>query len=178
MGIIDIINEELKNWFDDEPSVVDTYYDNKLNIHTSKPINTEVDYSGEIIGYINYQWNDKLPTPIPLVKNPTTLKGFDANCRGILLENGDVYISPTIEGFHDNILDLLYRKYKLNTNFAFSQYYETYPEEFIAVVRNQNTNYFTYQNTYQFLYDDEQPPLYYQELMGYANTKSNLTFTT
>jgi hypothetical protein len=178
MRIIDIINEELKNWFDDEPSIADKYYEKNLNI-TKKPINKETDYSGELIGYVNHQWHEELPQPIPIIKNPTSLTNFDNNCRGVLTQDGNLYMSTSIEGFHDNILKLLYEKGLIYPNFAFSMYYKTCPEEFIAVSRINNTNTIQIHNIYDFYDDDEiKVPLYYQELMEYANNKSNLTFTT
>jgi hypothetical protein len=176
MKIIDIINEVVNNWFDDEPSIADKYYEKNLNITTKKPIDKEIDYSGELIGYLYYQWSDKLPQPVPIIKNPTSLINFDSNCRGILTHEGDVYMSTSIEGFHDNILKLLYDKKILNTNYESTDYYKNYPEEFIAVSRVGTTNNIQIHDIYNFYNYDENVPLFYQELMDYANTKSNLIF--
>jgi hypothetical protein len=167
--ILQLIKEEVENWFDDEPSAMaDKYYEKSVMPQpTAPPSNVQI--AGELIGYVDKSWTQPLKTPIPVYKNPKNLNGFGTEARGILLNNADFYLSISASAMHDNILDMLAEKGILPL--GKTHYYATmYPVEFVAVQRNFNTNSFSQSSAY-----DEFPP-YYEEIFRLASQKHPYQF--
>ena len=170
LNLIQIIKEELDNWFDDEPSLADKYYQKNLGI-TKQPSQQQLQkLSGEYIGDLNKAWSINLDKPVAVYKNPENLNGFDNNTRGILLDNGDIYLAQNRTGLHFNIIELLGKKNIIPMNSVVHNYGRKMPENYITIVRNGN-NGFIQSTAY-----DEFPP-YYEAMFDYANEVQPFTFT-
>jgi hypothetical protein len=159
-----IIKEEIENWFDDEPSMADKYYQ-KQGISTQKPQAEPQQVSGEVIGYLDKAWSQKLDKPIPVYKNPSTLAGFDNYTRAVLVQNGDVYVSLTENGLHLNLIQLLGHLGIIPQSAVVSNYGQQLPEEFITLIRTANMNQFVQSTAY------DEFPIYYQVMFDEANKK-------
>jgi len=164
--LLQIIKEEFENWYNDEPSLADKYYEKK-NITTQEPQQTN-QIDAELVGYVDKQGQNSI-TPIPVYKNPKNLNGFTKETRGILLSNGDFYVAQSYNALHDNILSMLAAKgvvsYKATHN-----YDRDFPEEFVAVQRTFNTNNFGQSMAY------DEFPLHYQEMFEIGTQKQPYTF--
>lgn len=166
--LLQIIKEEVENWFNDEPSIADTYYDKQLGISTPKP-QEDQNINGELLGYVTERWNTPLEKAIPIYKNPKALNEFDNSVSGVLLNNGDLYVGLKKDAMHKNILELLAEKGIIPYNKIF--YYDhDLPEEFITVYRTFNQNIFTQSYGY------DEFPSYYQETFDIANNKHSYKF--
>lgn len=161
-----ILKEEIQkflkelDFMDDEPSIADKYYEKNIGV-TDKPQpqaqEPQVRLSGEVIGYVYEQFGRKYEQPIPIVKNPKNLDGFFANTRGILFDNGDFYVSQSGRVAHTTILGFL-AEHGLVSYAAQHNYSEAYPENFVAVERNADTNNFQQSSAYEVF------PIYYQAI--------------
>jgi hypothetical protein len=174
LRILQIINEEISNWFkDDDQSSLDAYSNKFLSTTappkapSTAPSQPKVD--GELIGYVDKQWKEKLKEPIPVYKNPRSLTGINVAARGVLLNNSDLYLAPLPNAMHDNILDMLSEKGIVPYAKTY-EYFTYFPDEFIAVQRVGNTNIFTQSSAY------EKFPEYYEEIFRIANNKHPFQF--
>ena len=73
-----------------EPSIADDIYSKRYGIETKeedKPINAQ------LVGYVKKQGNRPLTPPVPVYKNPKNLEGFSEDTRGVLLNDGDLYLA-------------------------------------------------------------------------------------
>ena len=177
LSILQIIKEEVEKFFNDtqpngQPSMADNYYDKFVGTSTQKPQTTsQPKISGELIGYVDKQWNTPLEIPIPVYKNPTNLMGFSNSTRGILLNNGDLYLGLTYNAFHNNILELLSKKGIIPYN-KLLNYNTILPKEFVAVTRVMHTNNFSDSSEYSGV-----PfPEYYTQIFNLANQKQSFKF--
>lgn len=151
LSILRIIKEELENFYsdwgrNDEPSIADRIYSKNQGIETDvqeKPINAE------LIGYVNKQADRPLNPPVPVYKNPRNLDGFSHDTRGILMDNGDLYLAQNFKALHDNILDLLAEKGIVSYASKFG-YSEHYPKNFVAVVRAGPSKTFGQSSAYDY----------------------------
>ena len=143
MNLLKIVAEEvvkfINEYFDpEEESLIDKYHAAK-GIHTLPPKEQEVD--GDYIGSITHTWqvlgDMPLKNPVPVYKNPRNINAFPKETRGILLQNGDVYLANGSDGLHDDILNLLGKK-RIVPLAATHNWYTKYPEEFVAIQRVQN----------------------------------------
>jgi len=167
-----IINEEIRllfeiynTWDNDEPSIADKLY-SKIGISPSEPKKINID--AELIGFVDKLW-DKPIEPIPIYKNPKNLVGFNSNTRGILLNNGDLYLGQSPKALHENMLELLAKKNIIPFT-SIKDYNYNYPNEFIAVVRIENTNNFGESTAYYFF------PKHYLQIFNIANKKQPYIF--
>jgi len=168
-NLIRIINEEIQQWYDDEPSIADKYYQNK-GIITSPPKpqyqqNQKQKLSGELVGYVTKAWTTPLKQPVAIYKNPDNLIGFPNTARGVLVSDGNVYIGETEEALHYNILELLAKEGVIPYDSVVPNYGQTLPEEYITVVRMMGANRFT-QSPDAY----EEFPEYYIQMFELANT--------
>ena len=169
--LIQIIKEELEDFYDysDEQGMADRYFEKNYGTQTTTSTTPEVKIDAELIGYVDKQWQNPLKVPIPLYKNPKTLKDFGASCRGVLLNNGDFYVAPSASAMHENILHILAEKgiipYANSYNYGLAL-----PEEFIAVQRVGGTNTFAQSSAY------DKFPEYYQEIFRIGNQKQPYSF--
>ena len=173
MSLHNLIAEELQSfvqeYFDyDEESLIDKYHAAR-GIHTQPP---KEGIDGEFIGNITYSWDRKLKEPIPLYKNPRNLNGFTKETRGILLQNGDVYLAAHTDALHDNILILLSSKGIVSKAATF-EWYRNFPEEFVAIQQLGNTNIFTSSVSYDGF---PKTPDVYIEHFDNANNKHSYKF--
>lgn len=166
--IINKIKEEINSFInefygDDEPSIADDWYSKKLGINTKK----DEKFDGEFVGLIGKNfYGERLKTPTKVFRNPKTLRGFERDCRGILLQNGDFYLmSGENMILHDVLLNFLINKKILPSNISIN-YPKDYPNEYISVEREGKSNIFL--PTY--LYDSF--PSYYQKIFEIANSKN------
>jgi hypothetical protein len=177
LSVLQIIKEEVENFFNDtlpngQPGMADNYYDKFVGASTPKPQTPgEPKISGELIGSVDKQWNEPLETPIPVYKNPINLMGFSNNARGVLLNNGDLYLGLSYNALHKNILDLLAEKNIVPYN-KISDYNVNLPKEFIAVTRVMHTNNFSDSSEYSSV----QFPEYYKQIFNLANQKQPYKF--
>lgn len=179
LSVLQIIKEEVENFFNTtqtngQPSMADNYYDKFVGASTKQPEATsQPKISGELIGQVDKQWDTPLEIPIPVYKNPINLMGFSNNARGILLNNGDLYLGQTYNALHDNILTLLAQKGIISYEKQLD-YSTKLPEEFVAVIRTMHTNYFSDSSEYKY----STFPEYYAEIFNLANQKQPFKFTT
>ena len=148
IDIIELINEEIDKYYsdwtmDDEPSLADKMYQKKYGIETKQ---APVEINSELVGYVNKQATRPI-TPVGIYKNPRNLKGFGDDTRGILLNNGDLYLAQNYQPRHANILDLLSDKGIIPFASKFD-YDKKYPPNFVAVVRAGNENTFGQSSAY------------------------------
>ena len=164
--LIQIINEEIQQWYDDEPSIVDRYYQNKgITMSPQNSREEKPKLSGELIGYVTKAWTAPLKQPVAIYKNPRNLTGFPTTARGVLVNSGDVYIGQTEEALHYNILELLAKEGIVPYDSVVPNYGQTMPEEYITVIRMMGTNRFTQSpDAYKEF------PEYYIQMFDLANT--------
>jgi hypothetical protein len=173
-GLLQIIKEEVQSWFKDyDQSSLDAYSDKYLNTNAPPPKvapqQQKPQLDGQLIGYVTKEWSRTIPVPIPIFKNPKTLTGAEAGARGVLLANGDFYLTPSAKAYHDNILDVLGEKGIIPVATAY-HYYEHLPEEFVAVQRVFNTNTFSQSAAY------DEFPEYYTQIFAIGNQKQPFDF--
>ena len=176
LSLLQIIKEEVENFFNNtqqngEPSMADNYYNKLVGASQQKPEVSTPKISGELIGQVDKQWDTPLEIPIPVYKNPTNLMGFSNNARGILLNNGDLYLGQTYNALHDNLLTLLAQKRIISYDKQLD-YSTKFPEEFVAVIRTMHTNYFSDSSEYKY----SAFPEYYAEIFNLANQKQPFRF--
>lgn len=170
LRILQIINEEISNWFkDDDQSTLDAYSNKFLSAAKTPAAPPQVKVDGELIGYVDKQWKEKLPAPIPVYKNPRSLTGINVAARGVLLNNSDFYLAPLPNAMHDNILDMLSEKGIVPYGKIY-EYYNYYPDEFIAVQRVGSSKFFAQSSAY------DKFPEYYEEIFRIANNKHPFQF--
>lgn len=168
-SIIQIIVEEVQNFFsdwqmNDEPSVVDKYYEKYHGIDSTNTNKEVENVDAEVVAYVTTDWGGKiLETPIPIYKNPKSLEGIGKIARGVLMQNADFYVAKTYYGAHEIILKELAEKniipQGLNTD-----YMHEFPDEFVAVQRNDTTNTFVQSDAYR------QFPEKYLQMFNNANS--------
>jgi len=169
LNILQIIKEEVdrftSDWqMDDEPSIADKYYEKNLGIMSQKPTE-QPQVDGELIGYLDKAWSTKLPTPVPVYKNPRTLTGYANYTRGVLISNGDVFVALNDNGLHLNIIELLGQKGIIPVASIVHNYGQVLPEEYITIIRVGNTNSFAQSTAY------DEFPIYYEVMFDEANKK-------
>jgi hypothetical protein len=167
-GILQIIKEEIENWFDDEPSMADKYYEKLTGSaaqQPSKPEEPQID--GEKVGLVTTMWgkplSPKIP-PIPIYKNPRSLNGFESYARGVLLADGTFYLALNDKALHDDLLGVLAKIGVIPYAKTF-EYFHNYPSEFIAVQRVFHLNKFAQSSAY------DEFPFYYGQTFEEANKK-------
>jgi len=173
--LLQIIKEEVENWFDDDDQSMLNAYNDKFMSTQAPPQPTaptqapQVQMDGELIGYVTKEWSKTLPVPIPIYKNPKSLNGVGVEARGALLSNGDFYLTPSANAMHDNILTVLGEKGIIPYARVY-HYYEGYPEEFVAVLRVAKTNTFAQSAAY------DEFPEHYQEIFKIGEQKHPFQF--
>jgi hypothetical protein len=177
-NLLQIIKEEVQNWFKDyDQSSLDAYSDKYLSTNAPPPAATpaqpqqpaQPQANGQLIGYVTKEWSRTIPTPIPIYKNPQSLQGIGNGARGVLMANGDFYLTPSAKAFHDNILDVLGEKGIIPVATAY-HYYDNLPEEFVAVQRVFNTNTFSQSAAY------DEFPEYYNQIFAVGDQKQPFSF--
>jgi len=168
--LLQIINEEVQQWFDDEPSLADRIYQNRGIIASPPRPQVQGDVSGELFGYLTKTWaGGRYNEPVPIYKNPRNLRGYDPIVRGVLVSNGDVYISKFGDGLHYDIIHLLAKEGVIPMSAVVPNYTQTMPEEYITIIR-MGSNRFTQSDGY---YDF---PPYYEEMFEVANSSQPFQF--
>ncbi len=167
--LLQIINEEVGNYFSDwqveEPGIADKYYEKNLGI--SKEADVSID--AELVGYINNENGKPLKRPIPVYKNPKNLNGFSNDARGVILNNGDFYLSQSHDSMHTGILKLL-ADHNIIPEQAIQHYSDLFPKEFVAVVRHYGKDEFLQSEAYDVF------PNQYQRIFDLANQKQPFKF--
>jgi len=168
--IVQIIKEEVQNWFDDEPSIADRIYQKRGITPTQQTPTSHDDVSGEFVGYLMKTWaGGKYNQPIPIYRNPKNLRGYDLITRGVLVGNGDIYVSKLGDGLHIDILYLLAKEGIIPVDSIVPNYTQIMPEEYITIIRMGN-NRFTQSEGY------EEFPEYYEVMFEEANQIQPFTF--
>jgi hypothetical protein len=173
--LLQIIREEVQNWFnDDDQSNLNAYSDKYMSTNAPPaavaPTQTQQPkLDGELVGYVTKEWTRDLKVPIPIFKNPRSLTGAEAGARGVLMANGDFYLTPKANAMHDNILSALGEKGIIPYGKSV-EYYQYYPDEFVAVQRIGNTNVFGQSSAY------DKFPEYYQEIFKIGEQKQPYKF--
>lgn len=171
-SILQIIKEEIQKffseWNEDEPNLADKYYKKFISTQKSTANIPKYNIDAELIGYVDKRWNEPLETPIPIYKNPKNLDGFTYNARGILMNNGDLYLGQSYNALHENILKLLIKKGIVSSTeeFTFSP-----SDNYIAVIRTMGTNDFSQSDDYRIF------PKQFIEIFDIANKKHPYKFT-
>ena len=173
--LLQIIKEEIENWFGDDQNVLDAYSDKFMSTNAPPTAvapaqqKQQPKLDGELVGYVTKEWSRQLPVPIPIFLNPRSLTGAEAGARGVLLGNGAFYLTPKANAMHDNILAALGELGVIPIGKTY-QYYNNYPEEFVAVERIFNTNSFGQSSAY------DKFPEFYQEIFNIGNQKQPFQF--
>jgi hypothetical protein len=163
LSIAQLIREEIQDfvkdyWQDDnKPSLADKVFSKNqgVDLKQNTPINAE------LIGKADNQY--------PVYKNPKSLEGFAGNTRGILMANGDLYLSKTFYALHKAILNLL----SVHNIVPFAAQYNydlEYPQEFVAIERVGFSDMFSQSEAY------EEFPNYYYEIFDNGSAKQPYTF--
>jgi len=166
MNLLQIIKEEIENFWNDEPSIADKYYEKKIGLQPN-PQQQEKKITADLIGYVDKQFVEPLNPPVPVYKNPKSLDGFSNDTRGILLANGDLYLALNYNAFHDNILELLAENGLVSYQNKID-YGRRLPKDFIAVVRVGTTKTFNQSSIY------DEFPEYYLKL--FENSSARLPY--
>jgi hypothetical protein len=174
--LLAIIREEIENWFNDDDQGVLNAYNDKFMSTNAPPAavapaqqKQQPRMDGELVSYVTKEWSRQLPVPIPIFLNPRSLTGAEAGARGVLLGNGDFYVTPKANAMHDNILAALGELGVIPIAKAY-HYYDNYPEEFVAVERIFNTNTFGQSSAY------DEFPEFYQEIFNIGNENQPFHF--
>ncbi|MBN1637327.1 MAG: hypothetical protein JW866_00035 [Ignavibacteriales bacterium] len=170
LNIFQIIKEEIQDYFSDwgvsEPSIADKYYEKRLGISQSPP---PEEINAELFGFVTMQWDKPMKQPIPVYKNPRTLTGFLSDTRGILLNNGDLYLAQSYNALHENILELL-AEHGIVPITSIAGYEQNFPQQFVAVVRAGNSTTFGQSSAYDYF------PEHYVEIFKTGNEKQPFNF--
>ena len=174
MNLLQLVSDEVLNflaeYFDyDEESLLDKYHE-KRGFHSIPQ--KKVPVEGEYVGNVETSGRMKLDMPEPIYKNPKNLEGFPPMARGILLQNGDVYLNTGQKGLHDDILSFLAKK-RIVPFGTTHDWTEKHPEEFVAIHRMGNSNIIagsTSYNTFPHI------PDHYIEHFDNANSKHTYKF--
>ena len=174
--LLQIIKEEVENWFNgDDQSNLNAYSDKFMSTNAPPAAVAPAQQAqqpkldGELVGYVTKEWSRQLQIPIPIFKNPRSLTGAEAGARGVLMANGDFYLTAKANAMHDNILAALGEKGIIPIAKAY-EYYKNLPEEFVAVLRIGNMNVFGQSSAY------DQFPEYYQEIFNVGEQKQPYKF--
>jgi len=163
--LLRIIKEELEYFYDDEQGMADRYFEKNYGTQTMKP---EVKIDAEIVGYVDKVWGGA-SARIPVYKNPPNLVGFAASARGILMNNGDLYLASTDNALHTNILNMLGQKGIVPISKTVG-YDGLFPDEFVAVIRVGNTGVFAQSSAYHSF------PEHYKEIFAIGTQKQPFRF--
>lgn len=127
-----------------EEGVGDKYAEKKFNIpneedkfervYQSELQKNMENHFGVILAKISY--DDKLPSKIPVYKNPKSLTNFDRSVRGIIDSNGNIYVS-----FIDGNFNHGYMAKEIGLTKNDVQIYDN-PKSYILVLRIGTTNSF------------------------------------
>jgi hypothetical protein len=174
--ILQIIKEEVNGFYNDwsmndEPSLADKIYQ-RQGIDTANP-NTNApqeQLSGELAGYLTEAWGTKLNKPVAIYKNPRNLRGYEPFTRGVLLNNGDIYVSQTDKGLHFNIIEFLGKIGAIPQSAVMGDYGKRLPEEYITIVRVGGIDAFAQSPAY------DKFPIYYEVMFDLANQKQPFRF--
>lgn len=165
--LLRIIKEELEYFYDDEQGMADRYFEKNYGTQTTT-MNPEVKINAELVGYVDKVWGGA-SARIPVYKNPPNLVGFAASARGILLNNGDLYLASTDNALHTNILNMLGQKGIVPISKTIG-YEELFPNEFVAVIRVGNTEVFAQSSAYHSF------PEHYKEIFAIGTQKQPFRF--
>jgi len=175
MGFKKIIREEIKSFInefygDDEPSIADKYYEKNLGIRNKEKKREQSPSDGELIGAIEKSLSGApFKDPQLVYKNPINLSGFDYHARGILTQNGDLFLLKGDNALHDDMLRFLIEKGIIRNGVSLD-YPKDYPEEYVAVERFGLENVFVPSSLYASF------PSYYVELFEKATNKHSYKF--
>ena len=169
-SLLQLIKEEFinilsENFGYDDTSILDKYFQKKTGSYqepSQTPSSSEI--NAELIGFITKHISVPLKNPVGLYKNPKNLNGFSDDCRGVLLNNGDIYLAQNLNALHYNIIETLVENRILPPGSI--QYEEKPPSTFVAVQRFDNSRTFTQSSAYEF-----DSPNYYKELFDIGNQK-------
>lgn len=172
--IFQIIKEEVQDFFSDwqvdEPSVTDKYYEKYYGIDADDPNKEPKKVDANVIGYVTKDWGRRpLQVGIPVYKNPNNLDGIGKLARGILMNNGDLYVAKTYYAAHEIIIEVLVEKGIIPPE-AEDDYQNRFPNEYIAVIRSGVKNVFVQSDAYKEF------PSRYLDIFKYANTKHPYKF--
>lgn len=167
--LIQIIKEEVENFFNSEPSIADKIYQDR-GIIPQQPEKIR----GDVVGYVSTAWGipfQRNQQPIPVIRNPKDLAGYDPMARGILVSNGDLYLAQKEDALHYDIASLLAKENIIPWSSVSKDYGDLMPKEYVAVIRVMGTNRFTQTpNAYSKL------PDYYLRMFELANQKHEYKF--
>lgn len=170
---LNILKEELDNWFDNnEPSLADNIYNQKYGINADN--NTEEADNAYSQGqYIGSTTNSYNTTKVKIFLNPLSLHKFQTRCRGVVMDNGDLYLANTPNLTHYNIIDFLSEKKILADNMK-QWYYRIVPTNFVAVVRNYSLDEFFESESY---YHNPEIFQRIEQIFNELNKNNRYTFT-
>ena len=184
MNYSKIILEEVKRfvreddeYYDDgnEGGILDKYFQQK-NYPTAKyevptkQTKEQKNVSGELVASTSFSALRTLPIPINIYKNPTNLRGFEENTRGIITDEGDLYLAQYQNTQHYNIIIALAEKGLLPRGYE-KNYYRTLPDDFMCIQRDDDTNTFYSSTAYNNLFPDK-----YNDLLELASKTQPFDF--
>lgn len=164
MKIESTISEEInrlmrENYDSEQGQDLDKYFINKhypqAKYEVPEVQNNNV--SGELVANTKFSALRQLPKPINIYKNPRNLTGYQDNVRGIITDEGDLFLAQYTNTQHYNIIMALAEKGIIPHGFE-KNYYRTLPDDFMCVQRDEDTNTFysstAYNNMFPNKYND------------------------
>ncbi len=111
-----------------------------------------------------------------LIKNPQTLEGFLPSVRGVITENGDLFLESHSAKIHNDLLQILQEMGVLPTDAITKNWTGKFPQEtrFLTVQRYKDTQYVAIGESNRLLYDDasfEERREHYTSFMNMAREK-------
>jgi hypothetical protein len=152
--ITEVLQEVHDEYFeDDDTSIADKMYAQRFGITNQEPKQqqslSDNPQNGKLIGYVNNSAYRKLDYPAPVFLNPKSLTDFMPNCRGAIMNDGNIYVATDNKVLHYNLLILLAEKNILPDGMCIKYDVEPYPTNFICVERINNTNNFEQSPVYK-----------------------------
>ena len=107
---------------------------------------------------------------IELAVNPKSLNGINANVRGVVDTNGNLYIEQTQDNLHYKLIDVLVRKGIIGNQ---NDWEYDIPKNFITIIRDGNSNifYLGESNKQMMLSDRTQNMWYWENIADYNDVK-------
>lgn len=161
--VLDIISEEVQNF---KEGVGDEYLANKYGIPNEFSDFETKFKSKESEDEIVYREGDWI-----LYKNPKTLKNISESARGVVDNEGNLFIENFSQAIHHDIIKILLSKGYLR-GYEFKKNWNTYlPSEvgFLTVQRYKNTNTIAIGHSNKLIYDEIGFKQHYNDFNGFMN---------
>lgn len=175
MKIKHLVSDEIINFlyenYDSEQGVnLDKYFNQRHPRGSGEASNN--DLNGDFVGEIQFFFPNQSNKPFKVYKNPMTLKGYDDDCRGVLLANGTLFVVDNADVAHRAIIKFLEKRNVIPSDGYADDYADVFPQEFICVQRWSSNNVMVLSSAYR---RDRIPELY-KEIMTNASKRGGINY--